>query len=341
MLKLGLIGCGKISEKHLMAVSEVERAIFVSVCDIDIEKAEEKARKFGINKVYSDYKQMLKHEKLDAVAICTPNASHPVIGIEAAKHKVNVISEKPMAINIADADNFIKICDENKVKLFVVKQNRLTSTMLLLKKAVQKNRFGKIYQVQANVFWQRPQHYYDSANWRGTINIDGGAVMNQASHYVDALYWLFGQVESVYAVKKTMARQIEAEDSAVAVLNFKNGCIGTLNVSMLTYPKNFEASITVLGEKGTVKIGGTAINKFEKWEFADYDDDDSLVQPGSYIIAQSAHLGHKKYYENVLDVIKNNGVAVTDGRDGRFSLEIIEAIYKSSNTNKLVKLPLK
>jgi len=185
----------------------------------------------------------------------------------ADKKGINVVTEKPMGITLKSVDELIKTADDNKVKLFVVKQNRLNTTMQLLKRAILKNRFGRIYMVQSNVFWQRPQEYYDMADWRGTWEFDGGAFMNQASHYVDALYWLIGSVESVTAETATLARKIEAEDSGSAVIKFRNGAIGSINVTMLTYPKNYEGSITILGEKGTVKIGGLAVNKIEKWDF--------------------------------------------------------------------------
>jgi UDP-N-acetyl-2-amino-2-deoxyglucuronate dehydrogenase len=262
------------------------------------------------------------------------------MGIDVANHKINVLTEKPMATNIESADALIKACDKNNVKLFVVKQNRLNSTMQLLKRAIDKGRFGRIYLAESNVFWQRPQAYYDAEKWRGTWEFDGGAFMNQASHYVDALYWLLGNVDSVMAYTATMARRIEAEDTGCAILHFRNGIIATINVTMLTYPKNFEGSITIIGEKGTVKIGGVAVNKIEKWEFEDYDDDDRIAQDANYQPPNVYGFGHNPYYRNVIDVLLGKDVPSTDGRDGRKSVEIIQAIYRSAKTGKRVSLPL-
>lgn len=339
-VKIGLIGCGRISKNHLDAVSQIPEAEFVAVCDLVEEKMQAVAENYGIKNLYNNYQDMLENEKLDLVSICTPSGLHPQMGIDVAKHKINVLTEKPMATNIELADALIRACDQNKVKLFVVKQNRLNATMQLLKRAIDKGRFGRIYLAESNVFWQRPQSYYDAEKWRGTWEFDGGAFMNQASHYVDALYWLLGNVDSVMAYTATMARRIEAEDTGCAILHFRNGIIATINVTMLTYPKNFEGSITIIGEKGTVKIGGVAVNKIEKWEFEDYDDDDRIAQDANYQPPNVYGFGHNPYYRNVIDVLLGKDVPSTDGRDGRKSVEIIQAIYRSAKTGKRVSLPL-
>ena len=339
-VKIGLIGCGRISKNHLDAVSQIPEAEFVAVCDLVEEKMQAVAENYGIKNLYNNYQDMLENEKLDLVSICTPSGLHPQMGIDVAKHKINVLTEKPMATNIESADALIRACDQNKVKLFVVKQNRLNATMQLLKRAIDKGRFGRIYLAESNVFWQRPQSYYDAEKWRGTWEFDGGAFMNQASHYVDALYWLLGNVDSVMAYTATMARRIEAEDTGCAILHFRNGIIAIINVTMLTYPKNFEGSITIIGEKGTVKIGGVAVNKIEKWEFEDYDDDDRIAQDANYQPPNVYGFGHNPYYRNVIDVLLGKDVPSTDGRDGRKSVEIIQAIYRSAKTGKRVSLPL-
>ena len=339
-VKLGLIGCGRISKNHLDAVSQIPEAEFVAVCDCIPDKAQKVAAEYGITKIYTDHHEMLKNEELDLVSICTPSGMHPQMGIDVANAKVNVLTEKPMAINIEAADRLIKACDDNHVKLFVVKQNRLNSTMQLLKRAIEKNRFGRIYMAQANVFWQRPQAYYDAEKWRGTWEFDGGAYMNQASHYVNTIYWLFGNVDSVSAFTATMARKIEAEDTGSAILQFRSGIIASINVTMLTYPKNFEGSITIIGEKGTVKVGGVAVNKIEKWEFDEYDDDDRIAMDSNYVPPNVYGFGHNPYYRNVADVLLGKAEPSTDGRDGRKSVEIIQAIYRSAKTGKKVSLPL-
>ncbi len=340
MIKIGLVGCGRISGNHFKAIKEHEsRCRLVAVCDSIEERAKKAAEENGCN-FYKSLDKMLKEEDLDLVTICTPSGLHPGHGIKVAKAGVHVLAEKPIGINISEVDRLIKTCDEEDVNLFVVKQNRLNATMQALKKAIDKGRFGKIYMVQSNVFWQRPQEYYDSAKWRGTWEFDGGAFMNQASHYVDMLYWLVGDVDYVMASTATMARHVETEDTGAAIIKFRNGAIGTMSVTMLTYPKNFEGSITILGEKGTVRVGGIAINKIEKWEFSDYDDDKAILE-ASYNPPNVYGFGHSGYYHNVLDVLEGKAEPDTDGRSGRKSLELIHAIYLSSKDGSKISLPLK
>ena len=223
----------------------------------------------------------------------------------------------------------------------MVKQNRLNATVQLVKRALDKGRFGRIYMANATVRWARPQEYYDQAPWRGTWEFDGGAFMNQASHYVDLIQWLVGPVESVMAKTATLARKIEAEDSGAAILKFRNGAIGVLEVTMLTFPKNYEGSITLLGEKGTVKIGGTAVNRIEHWQFAEYDDDDKLVDAANTNPPSVYGFGHEPYYRNVLKVLRGEAVPDTDGRGGRKSLELILGIYESAKTGHEIPLPLR
>ncbi len=339
-IRFGLIGCGRISANHVRAFQDhAGDCELAAVCDTVQERAEATARSCGVEP-YTDCARMLERDDIDAVSICTPSGLHPAHGILAARAGKHVVSEKPMAISLDSCDELIHACDQNGVRLFVVKQNRLNTTMQLLKRAVDKGRFGRIYGAYVNVFWQRPQAYYDLAKWRGTWEFDGGAFMNQASHYVDTIHWLIGEVESVMAVTGTLGRKIEAEDSGSAVLKFRNGAIGAINVSMLVYPKNMEGSITVIGEKGTVKLGGVAINRFEKWDFAEYDDDDKLVMEANYEPPNVYGFGHTAYYRNVLDVLKGRSEPETDGRSGRKSLELILAIYKSAREGTRVALPL-
>lgn len=340
MIKAGLIGCGRISQRHVEVFREMKEVIKpVAFCDKIEERTEAYAEEFSASK-YTDYKKMLADEKPDIAVICTPSGLHPEHGAEAAARKINVISEKPMAVRLEDADKLIKACDDNGVKLFVVKQNRLNPGINLLKRAIDKGRFGKLFMANATVFWNRPQEYYDLAPWRGTWEFDGGAFMNQASHYIDLVQWLMGPVDNVMAITGTLARQIETEDSGAAVMRFRNGSIGTIQVTMLTYPKNYEGSITVLGEKGTVKIGGPAVNKIDKWEFDRYDDDDALVQDANYNTPSVYGFGHKGFYMNVIKVLNGDGQATTDGREGRKSLELILAIYKSAKSGTKISLPL-
>lgn len=340
MIKVALVGCGRISHKHLEAMDELSEDLqLIAVCDVVENRAIGIAEKHSIPH-YTDYAKMLEIEKPDIISICTPSGLHPLHGRMAAEKGIHVLSEKPMGTSIKKADELIKACDDNKVQLFVVKQNRLNTTSVLLKKAIDKGRFGKIYMSTVNVFWTRPQDYYDHAKWRGTWEFDGGAFMNQASHYVDLMSWFIGEVDSVMAFTGTLERKIEAEDTGVAAIKFRNGAMGTINVTMLTYPRNYEGSVTIIGEKGTVKLGGIALNKVEHWEFADYDDDDSLIFESNYNPPNVYGFGHSAYYKSVVDTLTKKTDAETDGRSGRKSLEIIQAIYKSAKEGKCVNLPL-
>jgi len=339
-IRFGLVGCGRISGNHFRAFQDhASECQLVAVCDVDRTRVQEAASQTGAAP-YTDYAEMLKRDDLDVVSVCTPSGLHPEHGILAANARKHVVSEKPMGISLESCDNFIRACDLNGVLLFIVKQNRLNTTMQLLRRAIDKERFGRIYGAYVNVLWQRPQKYYDSAKWRGTWEFDGGAFMNQASHYIDSLYWLIGEVESVMAMTGTLGRKIEAEDTGSAVLKFRNGAIGSINVSMLVYPKNMEGSITIIGEKGTVKLGGVAVNRFEKWEFAEYDDDDKLVVESNYEPPNVYGFGHTAYYKNVIDVLRGRCEPQTDGRSGRKSLELALAIYKSAREGARVALPL-
>jgi UDP-N-acetyl-2-amino-2-deoxyglucuronate dehydrogenase len=338
-VRIALAGCGRISRNHFDAIAKVEGLELVAVCDVVAERANGPALRFDVPS-FESFGDMLALVPCDAVALCTPSGLHPKHGILAARAGKHVICEKPMAITLEDADALVRECDAAGVQLFVVKQNRLNPAIQLLKRAVDRGRFGRIYLANTTVRWTRPQEYYDQAPWRGTWALDGGAIMNQASHYVDLIQWLVGPVESVMAKTATLARKIEAEDTGVAVLKFRSGALGVIEVTMLTYPRNLEGSITILGEKGSVKVGGTAVNRVEHWTFSDYDDDDKLVESASTNPPTVYGFGHEGYYRNVVAVLRGRAKAETDGRAGRKSLELILGIYESAKTGRDVPIPL-
>lgn len=338
--RVALVGCGRISKNHFEAIAKVGGLSLSGVCDTVEARAKHAGEALGVP-WFTSYETMLREAPCEIVTIATPSGLHPAHGILAAKAGKHVVCEKPMAITLASADALVNACDDAGVKLFVVKQNRLNPPVQLLKRAMEKGRFGKLYLANTTVRWTRPQEYYDQAPWRGTWEFDGGAFMNQASHYVDLMQWLMGPVESVIAKTATLARKIEAEDTGIAVLRFRSGALGTIEVTMLTYPKNLEGSITILGEKGTVKIGGTAVNRVEKWEFAEPDPDDALVEASNTSPTSVYGFGHEAYYRNVLSVLHGEAVPDTDGRGGRKSLELILGIYQSARTGREVPLPLK
>lgn len=234
----------------------------------------------------------------------------------------------------------VKACDEAAVRLFVIKQNRRNSTLQLLKRAVTEKRFGRIHMVTLNVFWTRPQEYYDSAKWRGTWELDGGAFMNQASHYVDLLDWLIGPIADIQAMTGTLERDIEVEDTGVMNIRWRNGAMGSMSVTMLTYPKNLEGSITILGEKGTVRVGGVAVNDIQHWEFAEPMEYDTQIKEANYQTTSVYGFGHPLYFKNVIDVLRGEAEPETDGREGLKSLEVLIATYLSARDNKTISLPL-
>jgi UDP-N-acetyl-2-amino-2-deoxyglucuronate dehydrogenase len=272
--------------------------------------------------------------------LSTPSGLHSEQAILIAETGRHVMTEKPMATRWEDAKRMVSACDAAGVRLFVVKQNRRNATLQLLKRAVERNRFGRIYMVSINVFWTRPQSYYDSARWRGTWEFDGGAFMNQASHYVDLLDWLIGPVESLQAYTATLARDIEVEDTGVMNLRWRSGALGSVNVTMLTYPKNLEGSITVLGETGSVRIGGVAVNQIEHWQFADSDPMDQQLAEASYHTTSVYGFGHPLYYEGVIRSLREAAAPEIDGREGLKSLGLLIAMYLSARVGKRVNLPL-
>ena len=339
-IKFALIGCGRIATNHFGAIeTHKNECELIAVCDTDSIKLEATIKKTGA-RGYNDLTEMLDAGGFDAVIITTPSGIHPIQAQMCAEAGFHVITEKPMATRYSDGLDMVKACDKAGVRMFVVKQNRKNATIQLLKNAIDSGRFGRIFSVQCNVFWTRPQEYYDSASWRGTWEFDGGAFMNQASHYVDLLDWLVGPVESVQSYTATLARDIDVEDSGVVAIRWRNGALGAMNVSMLTYPKNLEGSITIIGEKGTVKIGGVAVNEIQHWEFADNNPDDEMVKVASYATTSVYGFGHPLYYDNVIKTLRGIEEAQTDGREGLKSLELLIAIYLSARDGKKVCLPL-
>ena len=339
-IRIAIAGCGRISKNHFASIEKhAESLELVAVCDSNRQILQEHRDRYNVSG-YQRLEELLKEGKIDLIVLCSPSGLHSNQAILAARYGVHVMTEKPMATRWHDGVNMVKACDEARVRLFVVKQNRRNSTLQLLKSAVEKKRFGRIYMVNINVFWTRPQDYYDSAKWRGTWEFDGGAFMNQASHYVDLVDWLIGPVESLQAYTGTLARNIEVEDTGVVSIKWRSGALGSMNVTMLTYPKNLEGSITIIGEKGTVRIGGLAVNEIQHWEFAESDVDDEKVKTASYETTSVYGFGHPLYYKNVLDVLRGEAEPETDGREGLRSLETLIATYISARDGKRVSLPL-
>ena len=339
-IRFALVGCGRISANHFEALAKhAEHAELVGVCDIDPAALARAAERTGA-RPFDSLDALLAGCDADAVVLATPSGLHSAQAIRCAAAGRHVVTEKPMATRWQDGKRMVEACDRAGVRLFVVKQNRRNATLQLVRRAVQAQRFGRIFMVNVNVFWSRPQEYYDSAPWRGTWEFDGGAFMNQASHYVDLLDWLIGPVESVQAYTATLARHIQVEDTGVVSIRWRTGALGSMNVTMLTYPRNLEGSITIIGERGTVKVGGVAVNRIDHWEFADRQPEDEQAARANYETTSVYGFGHPAYYENVIRTLRGEALPETDGREGLNSLEILIATYLSARDGKRVALPL-
>lgn len=339
-IRLALVGCGRIAKNHFDAVEKHSADCeLTDVCDTNPDALRAAVEKTGA-RGHTSLGHLLELSHADCVVLATPSGLHPVQAIQVAEAGRHIMTEKPMATRWKDGLAMVKACDSAEVYLFVVKQNRRNRTLQLLKRAIEEGRFGRIYMVNVNVFWTRPQSYYDSADWRGTWELDGGAFMNQASHYVDLLDWLIGPVESVHAMTATLARNIQVEDTGVLNVRWRSGALGSVNVTMLTYPKNLEGSITILGQHGSVKVGGVAVNEIQHWDFADRRDYDDEIRDANYQTASVYGFGHPLYYENVIKVLRGDATPDTDGREGLRSLEVLIAAYLAARDGRVVSLPL-
>jgi UDP-N-acetyl-2-amino-2-deoxyglucuronate dehydrogenase len=340
LLNFALVGCGRIAKRHseLLGHNQIPNARLAAVCDV----VEDKARRMGeAFKVpwFTDMHEMMRCTQVDVVSVLTESGRHAEHVIALALYRKHIVLEKPMALTLRDADAIIRACDLAGSKLFVVKQNRFNVPVVKLREALDGGRFGKLVLGTVRVRWCRPQSYYDQDAWRGTWAFDGGVLTNQASHHVDLLEWMMGEVDSVYAMAATALVNIEAEDTAVVTLRFANGALGVIEATTATRPKDLEGSISILGEGGSVEIGGFAVNQMKVWNFAKPVPGDESVMENYSVNPPSVYgFGHQAYYEHVVDSILNNKQHLVDGLEGRKSLELINAIYESIETGREVKL---
>ncbi|KPQ39972.1 MAG: putative dehydrogenase [Phormidium sp. OSCR] len=339
-IKVALMGCGRITKRHaeLLGNGMIQGATLAAVCDPDRTRAQAYGDKFQVP-VYTDMDSLMQQEDIDLVSILTPSGLHGQHIQQLAPYGKHLIVEKPMALTLDDADAAIAACDRHGCKLFVVKQNRFNVPVVKLRQALEAGRFGKLVMGTVRVRWCRPQAYYDQDPWRGTWAMDGGVLTNQASHHIDLLQWMLGDVESVMAMSRTALVDIEAEDTAVVILRFRNGALGVIEATTATRPKDLEGSLSILGEKGSVEIGGFAVNQMKVWNFAaPHPDDEDVLQNYSVNPPNVYGYGHQAYYEHVIDSIQNNSQQLVDGLEGRRSLELINAIYESIETGREVYL---
>lgn len=343
MLNFALIGCGRISKRHseLLGNGQISGACLVAVCDIIEAKARAISDRFNVP-AYTDMHEMMRTESIDVVVVLTESGLHARHVVELAHYGKHVVVEKPMALTLDDADAMIEACDKFGVRLFVVKQNRFNVPVIKAREALVAGRFGKLVLGTVRVRWCRPQAYYDQDSWRGTWALDGGVLTNQASHHVDLLEWMMGDVESVYAKTTTALAKIEAEDTAVVVLKFVNGALGVIEATTAARPTDLEGSLSVLGEGGTVEIGGFAVNIMKIWRFSETREEDADVLSQYSVNPPNVYgFGHQAYYEHVVESIVENKPHLVDGLVGRKSLELINAIYESVETGQEVNLRFK
>jgi len=339
-LGFALLGCGRIAQRHLelLGHGQIANGRLVAVCDKVAERARTCGERYAVP-AYTDMHKMMAEQPVDVAVVLTESGMHADHVVGLAAHKKHIMVEKPMALTLRDADRMIAACDQAGIKLFVVKQNRFNVPVLKLREALESGRFGKLVLGTVRVRWCRDQAYYDQDAWRGTWAQDGGVLANQASHHIDLLEWMMGDVDSVYAVSSTALVRIEAEDTAVVTLRFRNGALGVIEATTATRPKDLEGSISILGERGSVEIAGFAVNKLRTWNFTEPAADDSQVMEKYSVKPPDVYgYGHSAYYDHVVQCILHDRRHLVDGLEGRRSLELITAIYESIETGRPVQM---
>lgn len=333
-LEFALVGCGHVATKHASAIGDVPGARLSAVCDINADRAAALGASLGVP-AFTAIEEMLRRvPTIDVVNVLTPTGYHAEHAIRIAAHRKHVVVEKPMALRLEDADAMIEACERAGVRLFVVKQSRYNPPVRKLRRAVEDGRFGKLVMGTVRVRRCRRQEYYDRDDWRGTRELDGGVLANQASHHIDLLMWMLGDVRSVYAKAATQLVDIETEDTAAVLMHFENGALGIVEATTAARPSDLEGSLSILGERGAVEIGGHAVDEMVSWKFEDSSSEDLAAAT-----RDSTGVGHRGFIDNVVRTIRGNAVALVDGPEGRKSLEVINAMYESVRTGREVALP--
>jgi UDP-N-acetyl-2-amino-2-deoxyglucuronate dehydrogenase len=330
-IKFGIIGCGRIAQRHAEHIHN--KGELVAVCDVVGEKADSLAATYK-SRAYYTVEDMLKEEKeIQVIAICSPNGLHAEHAIQSLNAGFHVICEKPMALTVHDCGEMIKAAERTNKRLFAIKQNRFNPPVEAVKKIIDEGRLGKIFSVQLSCFWNRNHDYYHNS-WKGTLKLDGGTLFTQFSHFIDLLYWIIGDIKEVKAIMGNYAHQgiIEFEDTGAVILEFYNGAIGTINYTVNSYGKNMEGSLTIFGEKGTVKIGGQYLNELEYQHIEGYKIENLAEgnKANNYGNYQGSMSNHDKVYDNLVEVLQKNAPISTSSFEGLKTVEIIEKIYKSA-----------
>jgi UDP-N-acetyl-2-amino-2-deoxyglucuronate dehydrogenase len=340
MLRFGLIGCGHIARRHaqLLGGGAIDGAKLTAVCDIEPDRARVMAETYDVAWT-TNIADLLARDDVDIVSVLTPSGLHHDHAIAAAAAGKHVVVEKPMALRLDDADAMIRACDDAGVRLFVVKQCRFHVPVEKTREAFVTGRLGKPVLASVRVWWRRDQAYYDRDGWRGTWALDGGVLMNQAIHHIDLLQWFMGPATAVRCAGRTRLLDIETEDTASGTIEFESGALGTIEATTATRPKGVEGSFSILGDGGTVVIGGMGADRLERWAFADARAGDDMAVERYVNPADYPGYGHKAYYDHVVSCIEHSTVAAVDGREGRKSLELAAALYESMETGQTVRLP--
>ena len=330
-IKFILIGCGRIGTRHAQHISNM--GTLVAVCDVDKAKADVLAKEYNTRAFYSVESLLNEGIPADLISICTPNGLHAEHTVKSLKAGFHVLCEKPMALTVHDCGEMIKAAENSNRRLFIVKQNRFNPPVAAVKKAIDNGHLGRIYSVQLSCFWNRNEDYYKDS-WKGTKDLDGGTLFTQFSHFIDLLYWLIGDIKDVNAFIGNLGHQgiIEFEDTGVISLLFHNGAIGTINYSVNSYQKNMEGSLTIFGEKGTVKIGGQYLNELEYQNIEAFEIKDLPTgnPPNNYGQYHGSMSNHDYVYKNIVEVLTNKGVIATNGFEGLKTIEIIDRIYSTA-----------
>ncbi|SDO55638.1 Gfo/Idh/MocA family protein [Halobacillus aidingensis] len=335
-MNFAIVGCGFIAKKHAAAIDKIDAAKLVAVCDKDPATMEFYKEEYDAEP-YTELEQMLGEEDIDVACICTPSGFHAPIAVQIAEAKKHIIVEKPIAMTVEDTDKITNACKANNVKLAVVHPNRFRPVVQELRKIMDQGLLGKISHASCIVNWNRNQEYYDQAPWRGTKQHDGGVLMNQAIHNLDLLLWFMGTPDQVFSMEATRFRNIEAEDVSVGTIKFNSGALGTVEASTTVYPKNYEESITIFGEKGTVKIGGTNALNFEHLDIMDMSDNEIEDLKESIKADPWGTPGHQWIIEDMVNAINKNREPAVTGEDGKNVLKLVLSFYESANQNQPVQ----
>ncbi|MBI3162044.1 MAG: Gfo/Idh/MocA family oxidoreductase [Chloroflexi bacterium] len=336
-MNFAIIGCGRIAPRHAQSIESIPDAKLVAACDIVPHRVESFVGKHG-GEAYTNHIQMLERKDIDLVCVCVPSGLHSTIGQDVARAGKNVLVEKPIALSVEDAEALIHTCEEQKVTLGVVLQNRFNPPMQDLRQLVDHGKLGKLLLGSVTVRWFRPQSYYEDG-WHGTWKMDGGAFMNQSIHHIDALQWLMGEPYSVFAYTATLAHTMEAEDTGVAVVRFKNGGLGRVEGSTITYPENLEGSIALFGEHGSVKVGGTALNRKVFWKVeGELEQERELLMREEIDPPTVYGYGHREQILEMMAAVKENRPPSTSGPDAIKSLRLVLAMYESARLHKEIFL---